>query len=61
MERNEIIPALNTSVIYDGNAYTLTAYILRKTAAGELYHVAELLDTNGNSYMYVPLEQVNAA
>lgn len=59
MDKTEIIPALNKNVIYDGKTYTLCAYILRKTAKCELYHVAELQDMHGNSLMYVPLELVN--
>ncbi len=57
MRLQEVREQLNRPVEYRGSRYQFTACILRKT--GELWkYSAELKDSNANSVVIVPLEEV---
>lgn len=58
MEIKDIIPNLNKPVIFRNAKYTLRGSIVRKSAEGELYYLAELLDANGNSICIAKLSDI---
>lgn len=55
MTPQDVKIALNHDVVYNGNQYKMTAYILR-SKDGKLYQQAELQDSCGNSVTIVPLK-----